>query len=293
MLKKLLPICFILYFLASCIPQKTGKPEESSLPGFYFSGYVIRDNINIRSNASTNGSVVGTVNDGQQVNVLQNQNGWYEIVTNDNITGWVRSDFIGLKSLSYNLKTENFVDSTLKKNDIDMFIDEHKPYAIIYMVLPDIYYRSKNEAENFIRPFAKLYQQKVYPGQVEIRILKPDKKSIFTTLELSKKGAVNLKAPFLTKGRPYSFDLINGNQIVIKVLIPGGLSDDTLYDMSKEISGNYGDDIRKVEIYFIEENPEGLKYLGTKNYKPQKKSTCRFYFVEDSQGPDYKSNFCN
>ena len=44
---------------------------------------------------------------------------------------------------------------------------------------------------------------------------------------------------------------------------------------------------------FIEDDMEGLKYLSGLNYKPQKSSTCRFYYIEDSNGPDYKSNFCN
>lgn len=293
MFKKISVLAVIILTVVSCIPKKTTKPESSLPLGIFFNGIVIRDNINVRSGASINGQKVGTVNDGEQVQVIQNKNGWYEIITGEKLTGWVRSDFIGTKSLSYNLKTEDFVDNTLKELDVEMFIDEHNPYAVVYMVLPEKYYSDKISAENFVNGIGETYQKKVYPGAVEIRILKQDKKAVFTKVNLSKKGAVNLKAPFLAQGRPYSFNLINGNSVEIKVLIPSGLSDDTLYDMSTDISANYGDDIRKIEIFFIEDNPDGIKYLSNKNYKPSNSNTCRFYFLEDSNGPDYKSNFCN
>jgi len=293
MLRNIYLLSLILLIAISCIPQKTAKPEASFLAGVYFTGTVIRDNINIRSTSSTSGTVLGVVNDGEQVQVLQNKNGWYNIITTEKVNGWVRSDFIGTKSLSYNLKVENFADSTLQEHNVEMFIDEHKPYAIVYMILPENQYKDKSEATNFVKQLGIMYQEKVYPGKVEIRVLKKDRKTIFTKVNLNKKGAVNLKAPYLSNGRPHFFKLLNGNSIIIEVLIPAGLTDDALYNMSSDISANYGDDIRKIEIYFIEDNMEGSKYLSASDYKPQQSSTCRFYFIEDSNGPDYKSNFCD
>jgi uncharacterized protein YgiM (DUF1202 family) len=295
MFRKSIALSVLILLVLSCIPQKTVKPEIISHPeaAAYFTGTVIRNNINIRSTSSTDGTIVGKVNDGEQVQVIQNNKGWYEIITSDKIKGWVRSDFIGTKSLSYNLKAENFSDSTLKDINVQMFIDENDPYAIIYMLLPENQYKDNEEAKNFVTKLGLQYQQKVYPGAVEIRILKKDKKSIFEKVYLSTKGAVNLKAPYLATGMPFAFELLNGNAIVIKVLVPAGLSDDELLRMSQDISANYGDDIRKIEIYFVEDNTDGRNYLAGQNMKPQDSSTCRFYFIEDSNGPDYKSNFCN
>lgn len=279
-----------------CTPtKKTAKPPEkiATPPAAYFNGIVIRDNINVRSTFSTDASIVGKVNDGEQVQVLQNKNGWYEIVTNEKLKGWVRSDFVGPKSMSYNLRAENFADSMLNELNVDMFIDENNPYSVIYMVLPEEYYNDKKRAVNFVEQLGIQYQQEVYPGKVEIRILEKDTKTIFDRISLSKQGAVNLKAPYLATGRPYSFELVKGQALVIKVLVPAGLSDDMLYDMSSKIAANYGNDITKIEIYFIEDNADGMAYLNNVDSKRKKNNSCRFYYLEDKNGPYFEANFCN
>ena len=97
----------------------------------------------------------------------------------------------------------------------------------------------------------------------------------------------------MRKGRTYNFIVRNKNEIEIQVLIPPGLSDNTLLDMCDEISLNYGDEVRKIEIFFVEDSADGKKYFSQNGYKPSDKNTCRFYYLEDNQGPDYKSNFCN
>jgi len=295
MSKSVLYILFIILLVISCVPKKITKPAEEATPPkeSYFTGTVIRNNINVRSTSSTNGAVLGTVKDGEQVQILQNTNGWYEIITTEKVKGWVRSDFIGTKSMSYNILTTNFVDSTLQDSNVEMFVDEQNPYAVIYMVLPDNYYKNKNKANNLVKQLGLKYQQKVYPGKVEIRILAKDKKSVFSKVTLDKKGAVDLKAPFLLYGHLYSFKLLNGHTLDIKVLIPGNLSDDTLYEMSRDISSNYGNDIRKIEIFFVEDSMDGKNYLSQAQYKPQKETTCRFYYLEDKNGPYSKANFCN
>ena len=295
MLKSILYIFLFILVILSCAPKKITKPsEEASAPiETYFTGTVIRDNINIRSTSSTNGSILGNVKDGEQVQVIQNNNGWYEIITTEKVKGWIRSDFVGTKSMSYSIRSENFADSTLQDSNVKMFIDEQNPYEIIYMILPDNYYTDKNRAENLVKQLGLKYQQKVYPGRVEIRILSRDKKSVFSKVILDKKGAVDLKAPFLLYGHLYSFNVFNGHSLDIKVLVPPGLPDDTMYDMSTDISSNYGNDIHKIEIFFIEDTIDGRNYLSHSSYKPKEKNTCRFYYLEDSNGPDYKSNFCN
>jgi len=195
--------------------------------------------------------------------------------------------------MSYNLRAGSFADSTLEDLNIEMFIDENNPYSVIYMVLPEDYYKDKSKTLNFVKQLGTQYQQQVYPGSVEIRILEKDKKTIYDRINLSKQGAVNLKAPYLSIGRPYSFELVDGRALLIKVLVPAGLSDDLLYDMSSQIAANYGNDITKIEIYFIEDNADGMAYLNNTDLKPKNKSSCRFYYLEDKNGPFYEANFCN
>lgn len=271
------------------------KKDEAvaSANPFQYTGYIIRDNINVRATGSTSGRKIGTVMDGEEVQVLQNTNGWYQIETANNVKGWIRSDFVGPKSLSYGLKMTDFVESTIHTRGAEMFVDENNPYAIVYMVFPDIQYSSKGKAESFAREIGQKYQEDVYPGNVEIRILNKDQKTLFTKVNLPKRGATNLKAPLLKTGRTYDFIVKNKNEILIQVLIPAGLSDDTLLDMCDEICLSYGDDVRKVEIYFAKNSAEGKMVFSQDGFKPSNKNVCRFYYLEDSQGPDYKSNFCD
>ena len=151
----------------------------------------------MRSAGSTTGKKIGKVMDGDEVQVLQNKNGWYQIKTDNNQNGWIRSDFIGPKSLSYSIKMTDFVESTIQKSGAEMFVDENKPYAIVYMILPTEQYRNKVDAEAFARKIGKSYQANVYQGFVEIRILEKDQQKLFTKVTLTKKGITNLKAPFL------------------------------------------------------------------------------------------------
>ena len=161
------------------------------------------------------------------------------------------------------------------------------------MVLPKDQYSSKSKAEGYASNIGKFYQEEVYPGSSEIRILNQDQRKLFTKVNLSKKGATNLKAPILKKGRTYDFKIHNKNEIEIQVLIPSGLSDKTLLDMCDAISLSYGDDVRKIEIYFAENSLEGKMVFSKEGYNPTNKNVCRFYYLEDSDGPDYKSNFCD
>lgn len=294
MIKRIISIIFSFSLIYSCKTTQLVK-EESVIPvnPFQYTGYVIRDNINIRSLGSTSAEKVGTVMDGDEVQVLQNIDGWYEIITTNNQRGWIRCDFIGPKSLSYWIKMAAFVENFVKDTGAEIFIDENKPYAVVYLVLQGNKYADKNQVESLARNIGKSYQKEVYPGSVEIRILNQDKQKLFAKVNLSKKGAINLKAPLLKTGRTYDFKIQNGNEIIIQALIPGGLSDNTLLDMCNEISINYGDEVRKIEIYFAENSSEGKLVFTQDGYKPKEQTVCRFYYLEDSQGPDYKTNFCN
>ena len=257
MLKKAITFTILISIIFSCVSTGPKKDGTSSSNNFQFTGYVIRDNINIRSHGSASGEKIGKVMDGDKVQVLQNNNGWYEIVTNNNESGWIRSDFVGPKSLSYGLKLTDFVENRIKGTGSEIFVDEKKPYAVVYMVLPKDQYSNKSKAESYARNIGKSYQEEVYPGSSEIRIFNQDKKKLFTKVNLSKKGAANLKTPILKKGRTYDFKIHNKNEIQIQILIPSRLSDKTLLDMCDDISLSYGDDVRKIEIYFAENSPEG------------------------------------
>ena len=288
-------LLIIIVGLISCAPKvvkKEPEPLKTPVVKTYFNGYVIRDNTNLREEPSTRSMKINKINDGEEVQVLQNKNGWYEVVTSQNQQGWIRSDFVGPENMSYTRMAAAFVDSTLKTFETELFIDENDPYEIIYMVLPQRFYENKAHVRRYADEIGRLYQKQVYPGEVQIRILQADKKTLFTRSILQKSGPVFLKAPYLKFGRPYSFELAN-NEITLKVLIPIGLSDKVLTEMAYEAAGKYGSDISKVEIYLVEDTDEGFKFFSQENYIPKNKTTCRLFYLEDSQGPDIKTNFCH
>lgn len=258
----------------------------------WFEGYTISENTNVRQEPGLKSAIVTNLDDGMKVQVLENKNGWYKVITPDNQEGWIRSDFVGTADLSYSKKAADFVDSTLKKYDTDLFIDENDPYKIIYMVLPEMYYRDKNHARRYADEIGQLYQEEVFAGEVEIRILNNDKETLYTRSILPKKGATFLKAPFVKYGRVYSTRL-NKTQLTIKTLIPENLNDDQLAEMAYEISSRYGDQISRIEVYFVEDNTEGLKVYSQKDYTPANPKVCRLYYLEDKQGPLFKKNFCS
>jgi len=69
-------------------------------------GHINDDNIRIRSNPNTNSEILGLLNMGDSVTVIDTSNEkvtinnynnyWYKIITNDNITGWVFGGYIEL-----------------------------------------------------------------------------------------------------------------------------------------------------------------------------------------------------
>lgn len=290
MLKKTVTILITLLLAFSCTPSvKKAEKEASTLPNYLFNGTVIRDNINMRAANSTASQIVGKVNDGDAVQVLENKNGWYHIITSERASGWVYSPFIGPENLSYALKSANFMEQEVKSFNAEMFIDENKPYKIIYLVLPPSAYSSTQKAQSLAIKIGKKYQQAVFPGAVEIRVMKQDKQNLFTKAQLKSRGASFIKAPKLTVGFPYSVELSNGHHIKIKVLLNNSYSDKQLMDICDEIAAGYGDQIHKIEVWLAQNNIEGRKVLEDAAYAPKDKKVARFYFLEDQYGPDYKS----
>ncbi|TFD92384.1 SH3 domain-containing protein [Jeotgalibacillus sp. R-1-5s-1] len=80
--------------------QDAGEAEsDHSTDGAY--GTILVDRLNVRSDASAEGAVIGTLNSGDQVNVLDEQYGWLEVET-ASIKGWVSSSYV-----EYNLQGSN------------------------------------------------------------------------------------------------------------------------------------------------------------------------------------------
>jgi hypothetical protein len=84
----------------STLTTETANTEEDFL---LFQGYINDNNIRIRSNPNTNSDILGLLNTGDFVSVINISNHkttinnsnkhWFKITTNDNITGWIFSEY--------------------------------------------------------------------------------------------------------------------------------------------------------------------------------------------------------
>jgi len=282
----------VLLGMAACTapPAKKTEPEKTALPHGSYRAYAVKSGINIRKAPGTKSARLRKTEDGEEFRVLENKNGWLHVETVDKQQGWIRSDFVGPENLSYAKKSSDFLDHTLKDYKAEMFIDEKKPYEVIYLILEPGYYASISQAARRARDIGLKYQQQVWPGQVEIRVMNPDKKTLFTRVTLPATDAAGLMPPLLKKGRLYSMDVKN-RRLTIKALVPASLNRNQLLDMADGIAASYGDAIRRVDIVLVADNPSGLAWLQNGTSTPGK-GPCLLYYFEDEQGSEYKFNTC-
>ncbi len=284
----------VLMLMAACTTappvKKESAPEKMALPAGGYRAFAVREGAHIRNRPGTQGAVVRTTRDGEEFVVSENKNGWLRIKTIDNKEGWIRSDFAGPENLSYARKSSAFLDGTLKKYNAELFIDKKKPYRVIYLVLESGYYKSVAQAAKRARVIGRAYQKEVWPGRVEIRVMKADKKTLFTRVTLPAIDAAGLKPPVLKQGRLYSME-VNNRKLYIQALVPASMNHKQLLAMADDIAGSYGDAIRRVDIVLVADTPAGLSWCQN-GATAADNSPCMLYYFEDAQGSDYSFNRC-
>ena len=83
------------------------------------------DFLNMRSSAGVSGKVVGRINTGDKVDVLDmHYNGWVQIKTVDNVKGWVNGRYLTIKGGTPNKGNSDKVESILKL----AYQQQGKPY---------------------------------------------------------------------------------------------------------------------------------------------------------------------
>jgi cell wall-associated NlpC family hydrolase len=83
------------------------------------------DFLNMRSSAGVSGRVVGRINTGDKVDVLNmHYNGWIQIKTVDKVTGWVNGRYLTIKGGTPNKGNSDKVESILKL----AYQQQGKPY---------------------------------------------------------------------------------------------------------------------------------------------------------------------
>ncbi len=294
-MKKLLLMSVLFVFIISCTSsRKIAEPETKTIEpelAFLFTGYVITDNTNVRKDNTTRSKTINSLNDGEEVRVLQNQDGWYEIMTLDGDKGWVRTDLVGTIDFSNTKKAEIFQEQVIPQYEgVQFFIDENDPYRIIYFILPQEYYQSKDFARRYVRKIAEIYQKTVYPGEVEIRILNSDK-SLFTRDILQQYALPDLKAPYLPYGYLHSVERV-ANEVKLNILVPAEVTDEELLKAASETSNRMDYNIKKLEIFMVNDSKEGREYFDGTLADSLSIDVCRLYYIEDGQGVSFMYDFC-
>ena len=292
---KRIVLLIILLFLA-CTKTAVKKeviepPQEVVETVQYPTAYVIKETVNIRSAADMKSQIIAVLNDGEKIELLKNKNGWYRIKTENKKTGWVRSDMVGPKNLSRTLMAAVFVDSVLPDYNVKMFFDKKKLYKIAYLIFPEQEYKNKKTLKLKAEKIGKDYQQKVYAGAVELRVMKTDEKTLFTKIKLKALAKADIAYPVLTYGRLIDLSVNSKDELTIKISVPDSVIDNSLLKMAKNISKLYDYRIRKIEILFGRDTLDGIDFLN--DPKKEKKSPfCRLYYLEDDAGEYYKFNQC-
>ncbi|HID40049.1 MAG TPA: SH3 domain-containing protein [Calditrichaeota bacterium] len=287
----------ILLFLFSCAPEAVKKEEikEKSLPELsaaMIKSYVLRETINLRRQPNTQSPVVKQLTSGEPVYIFENRNGWYEVQTEDGQKGFIRSDLIGPRSLSYTTLASAFVDSVLPNFRAEMFFDKTDLYKTVYLTLQSEYYTSKKKANDFARKIGLVYQQKVYPGFVELRILKPDGKELFSKVQLKNIGMGDLTLPVLDFGRLIRVDN-SAMEVALFIVVPDSINDRALLKSARKISSHFAYPVNKVEVVFAVDNPQDIALLQKLPEKQgAERKICRLYYLEDKDGEFYKFNAC-
>jgi len=292
MRQKLLPLVFLLALVA-CTGTVRKAAKQTTRPGLSaeYTAYVIKSKINLRQQPSARSAVVATLEDGSELRVIKNHSGWLEVRDLDGHTGYVRSDLVGPRNLSRARMASAFNDTIIPRFNAEMFLDKNATYKVVYLTLPDTYYASKASARKQARTIGRAYQRYVYPGAVEIRILKPGSRELFARLKLSAKGYAGNKLPLLPFGRIIKWEQKNYS-IRIWVAVPAHLGHKKLLKTARKISATYDLPVTKTEIYFVLDAPDVVHTVRTQETKLTRPEACILYYLEDKDGEDYRFNFC-
>lgn len=277
----------------ACSPSGVKKETSgSSTLGIYPPLYIIKEQVNLRSEAGLTGNIITTLNDGDEIQVIENKNGWYHMNADDGKQGWLRSDLAGPRTMSRTRMASAFSDSILPAFRSKIFFDKTDLFRKVYLTLPASYYSSQKNASNQAEKIGKAYQQKVYPGAIDILVMRPESEELFFNLTLPAAGIAEVPIPILKHG--ILFDLKRSNSTVaIYVAVPVTVSDKVLLKTARDISAAYDYPFTKAEVYMVTNSVSGLRYLGHFDTPAEDKGVCRLYYLEDGDGEDYRFNFCD
>jgi len=257
-------------------PEDIVEKEIISKPTYL---WAFKPGVNIRESNAPSAAKISQISDGDSVAVLANRNGWYQVRTEENNTGWIRTDLLGPKNLSAFRRAVSFVDSLQEKEKIDVFFDKNLYHKRIYISFPTELYTSKSIIESVTRKVIDDFQTRVYRGEVTERVLKPGSDEEYLTIVV--KGVKNADPllPVIPFGIIRKVIPKYAKGIKIEYEIPSDISDQQILNTARKLSGEYPLTYQMIEVTFVDDSDSS-------------KEQCRLWFMEDENGEDYKFNQC-
>ena len=241
--------------------------------------WAFKPNINIRENNEATSEKVGQLADGDSVEIISNEEGWYRVRFKDDQTGWIRSDLLGPRNLSAFRQAVQFVDSIKVADNTDLFFDKNLYHKRIYLKYPANVYTSKDKVEMRTRRLVKSFQDKVYGGEVTVRVLKPDSEEEYFTLTIN--GEINSEPilPVIPFGWIKKIDKPDPGSIHLYYQVPVNINDKILLTTARSMVEKFPLSFSSVEFVFTSE-PENQDEV------------CRLWFHEGQTGENYRFNVC-
>jgi len=279
-IKHLAIVCISIFIFTiwSCAGKKeiveTPIDKESpKISGTFF--WAVKPEVNIRNTYSVQSDKLGKLNDGDSVLVVENVNGWYSIVDENSINGWIRSDLLGPKEVSVFAKAITYTERLKENKNIDLFFDKKLLHRRVYIEFPAENYSSKSLIEAATKQLVKDYQEEVYRGDVTARVLKPGSDEEFITLSIKGQANPDIKLPILPFGILKNVDTTNPEKISLIIETPFTINNTDLLKSARNIVSIYPISYSSVEVIFS-----------------SKDNSCRLWLLEDESGEQYKFNHC-
>lgn len=275
----LILLCLVLIIsIWNCASKKALVEEQPDtmipeLDGTYF--WAIKPEVNIRSQNTVSAERLGKLNDGDSVLVVDNQSGWYRVLTTGMGKGWIRSDLLGPKKVSVFANAVDYVNYLKETENIDLFFDKNLYHRRIYISYPEDLYLSKDRVEERTRILVKDYQEQVYRGDVTARVLQPGSQDEYLTLEFKGKINPDIKLPVLPFGILKEVENSDPKAIMLTIQVSDSTGNNKILAAARNMVSVYSVSYSRVQLKFVSDN-----------------DICRMWLVEDQNGEDYKFDEC-
>ena len=271
---QLIPLIFIFVFL-SCTPKVTKEPPPKVEQPDVKYLWAYKKAANVRSSNSASSNKLTSLTDGDSVKVIRNQKGWYEVILENGLKGWIRSDLLGTKKMSAFSNAISFSNRLKENENINLYFDKKIQHKRIFLEFPQSEYSSKKNIENKTKEIGNKYQEIVYPGKVTIQVIEPINQSEYLTINLSGSPNADLNLPVFNFGILDEINVSKENELKLIVEVNEKIDNAKMLKEARKITGSFPLTFNKVNVTF-------------KN----KMNNCLLSFIEDSSGETYKFNQC-